>query len=189
MLTKLTIRNFKMFGEDPVEIELGNPVVFVGPNNSGKTTALQAIALWHLGVSHWLSERKPGHKKAVTINRMEIVSIPVPGAKLLWRDLHVRDMKRIREGEKSKLKTKNIRFEIKIKGINAEKEWECGMEFDYANEEAIYCRPIGALSEKNIAPDIPWEARDIRVAFLPPHVRTYCPGSEVGGRSCKCPNR
>ena len=34
MLTKLTIRNFKRFGE--VEIELGSPVVFIGPNNSGQ---------------------------------------------------------------------------------------------------------------------------------------------------------
>lgn len=44
MLTKLTIRNFKRFGE--VEVELGSPVVFIGPNDSGKTTALQALALW-----------------------------------------------------------------------------------------------------------------------------------------------
>jgi len=41
MLTQLTIRNFKRFNE--VVIELGNPVVFIGPNNSGKTTALQAL--------------------------------------------------------------------------------------------------------------------------------------------------
>ena len=40
MLTRLTIRNFKRF--DEVEIELGSPVVFIGPNNSGKTSAMQA---------------------------------------------------------------------------------------------------------------------------------------------------
>ena len=37
MLTRLIIRNFKRFGT--VEIELGSPVVFIGPNNSGKTSA------------------------------------------------------------------------------------------------------------------------------------------------------
>ena len=42
MLTKITIRNLKKF--DDVEIELGSPVVFIGPNDSGKTTAIQAIA-------------------------------------------------------------------------------------------------------------------------------------------------
>ena len=47
MLTKLTIRNFKRF--DEVEIELGGPVVFIGPNKSGKTSAMQALALWDIG--------------------------------------------------------------------------------------------------------------------------------------------
>lgn len=48
MLTKLTIRNFKLFTD--VEIELGERVIFIGPNNSGKTSALQALALWDIGV-------------------------------------------------------------------------------------------------------------------------------------------
>jgi len=54
MLTKLTVRNFKRFGE--IEIELDNPVVFIGPNNSGKTSALQALALWHVGVNRSFGE-------------------------------------------------------------------------------------------------------------------------------------
>jgi predicted ATP-dependent endonuclease of OLD family len=56
MLTKLTVRNFKRFGQ--VEIELDNPVVFIGPNNSGKTSALQALALWQVGVNRWNEKRK-----------------------------------------------------------------------------------------------------------------------------------
>jgi len=47
MLTNLSIRNFKRFTN--VTIELGSPVVLIGPNNSGKTTALQALALWDIG--------------------------------------------------------------------------------------------------------------------------------------------
>ena len=43
MLTRLVIRNFKQFAE--VDIELGPAVVFIGPNNAGKTSALQALAL------------------------------------------------------------------------------------------------------------------------------------------------
>ena len=44
MLSSLHVRNFKSF--DQVEIELGNPVLFVGPNDAGKTSALQALMLW-----------------------------------------------------------------------------------------------------------------------------------------------
>lgn len=51
MLTSLTVRNFKRF--DDVAVELGSPVVFIGPNNSGKTTALQVLALWDVGLCCW----------------------------------------------------------------------------------------------------------------------------------------
>jgi predicted ATPase len=47
VLTKLEIRNFKVFSH--TEIELGPVTVLCGPNNSGKTTALQAIAKWEPG--------------------------------------------------------------------------------------------------------------------------------------------
>ena len=71
MLTKLTVRNFKRFGE--VEVELGNPVVFIGPNNSGKTSAMQALALWDIGLKRWnekySGKRTPQNRPGVTINR------------------------------------------------------------------------------------------------------------------------
>jgi len=51
-LNKLTIRNFKLF--DEVGIELAERVVFVGPNNAGKTSVLQALALWNAGVRRWV---------------------------------------------------------------------------------------------------------------------------------------
>ena len=57
MLTRLTVRNFKRFGE--AEIELGSPVVLIGPNNSGKTSAMQALALWDIGLRRW-NERRAG---------------------------------------------------------------------------------------------------------------------------------
>jgi len=87
MLTKLTIRNFKRFGE--VEIELGNPVIFIGPNNSGKTSALQALALWDIGLRRWNEKRTgketPEKRPGVTINRRDLIALPVPDANLLWR--------------------------------------------------------------------------------------------------------
>jgi len=85
MLTKLVLKNFKQFTE--VEIELGNPVVFVGPNNSGKTTALQALALWDIGLRRWNEKRhgkaSPQKRPGVTINRKDLLAIPVPEARLL----------------------------------------------------------------------------------------------------------
>jgi len=107
MLTKLIARNFKRFGA--VEIELGNPVVLIGPNNSGKTTALQALALWDIGLRRWNEKRAgkatPEKRPGVTINRRDLIAVPVPDANLLWRDLHVRDVQKV----DGKQETKNIK--------------------------------------------------------------------------------
>ena len=46
MLTCMKVKNFKNLEE--IEIELGKSVVLIGPNNSGKTNALQALTLWDL---------------------------------------------------------------------------------------------------------------------------------------------
>ena len=54
MLTRLRIKNFKRFPN--ADIELGQAVVFIGQNNSGKTTALQAMALWDVGLRKWNEE-------------------------------------------------------------------------------------------------------------------------------------
>ncbi len=59
MLTHLAVRNFKRF--EAVEIELGSPVVFYGPNNSGETSAMQALALWDIGLRRW-NEKWGGHE-------------------------------------------------------------------------------------------------------------------------------
>ena len=55
MLTRLTVRNFKLFEE--IEIDLGDRVILIGPNNAGKTSALQALALWDIGVRRWMERR------------------------------------------------------------------------------------------------------------------------------------
>lgn len=167
MLTRIKIRNFKRFGS--VEVDLGNPVVFIGPNNSGKTSALQALALWQVGLSRWNERRKgkglPEKRPGVTINRRDLVAVPVPDANLLWKDLHVRDVKKTAAGQD----TKNVRVDIIVEGVTNDKPWTCGLEFDYANEESFYCRPLRvADSDSGKRMSIPDEAAETLVAFLPP---------------------
>jgi len=164
MLTRLWIRNFKLF--DEAEIELEQRVLLVGPNNQGKSSALQALTLWHLGVRRWVEKRGSGKipekRPGVTINRRDLVSVPVPEANHLWRAL------RVRAGKTGAVKpgTENVLIEIEVNGTSPDGEWRCGLEFDYANEESFYCRPRrtaeGARSE------VPRAAADVKVAYLPP---------------------
>lgn len=165
MLTKLIVENFKRFSR--VEIDLGNTVVFVGPNNSGKTTALQALSLWDVGLRKWSEKRrdsKARERVGVTINRRDLLSIPIPVASLLWRDLRVRNVGR----EEGRQKTTNITFSIVVEGVVQGTPWSFGLEFDYANAESIYCRALNWPEVSDARNALLNSALSRRVVFLPP---------------------
>ena len=166
MLTRITIRNFKRFRD--VEVELGNPVVFIGPNNSGKTSAMQALALWDIGLKRWNEKRRgqaaPERRPGVTVNRRDLLAIPHPSAAMLWRDLHTRRVQRI-DGRQ---RTDNVRIELVVEGVHDREAWRCGLEFDYANSESFYCRPLRLDDAGQSRMAIPDDAGRSAVAFLPP---------------------
>lgn len=172
MLTRIQIKNFKKLKN--VEIELGKSVVLIGPNNSGKTAALQALALWEIGLRQWSVKRggkvSPAKHPGVVINRKDLISIPVPRADLLWNDLHVRES----DNSAGSIRTKNVRIDVIVDGINDGKKWSCGLEFDYANEESFHCRPIreAGFEDKPVRSakftTVPEIAKKIRIAYLPP---------------------
>ena len=93
LLHYIEIRNFKHFG-DKQRIELDHPAVLIGPNNCGKTTAIQAIALWSQAVKTWFEAKgksTPRERTATSLNRLNIVSVPVQRTRY-W---HSRDMNRV----------------------------------------------------------------------------------------------
>lgn len=172
MLTHLRIRNFKLF--ENADIELDRPVVLIGPNNSGKTTALQALALWDFGLRQWNARRggkeTPEKRPGVTINRLDLTQIPVPNANLLWRGVDVRRGVKV-DGTQ---KTKNVRIEIEVDGVTDDTSWTCGLEFDFSNQESIVCRPgrepgyEDSPVQKSKFRDVPPKASSVKIAYLPP---------------------
>jgi ABC-type taurine transport system ATPase subunit len=166
VLTKLRVRNFKVFAD--AEIELGPVTILCGPNNSGKTAALQAIALWQLGLRTWQAERgeasKARRRVAVPLNRRDLVPIPVPETNLLWHNLRTRQGNR----ENGQTVTNPLRIEIVLSGVAENGAWECGLEFDYQGPEIIYVRPLRALdAPSSDRMPIPDEAGNVRIAMLP----------------------
>jgi hypothetical protein len=160
MITKFRISNFKRL--ESVELELGDASVFIGPNNSGKTTALQALALWDIGWRRWAEKRDKSaasERQGVTINRRDLYAIPVPGAKLLWTDLHTQGSDR----SSGTAKSSKVFIRLEAQGVHEGKPWICSLEFYYANEESFYCR----LKEGDEG-KVPLGVREHRVVFLPP---------------------
>lgn len=134
LLHYVEIENFKRFGESQ-RIELDHPAVLIGPNNCGKTSALQAIALWSMGVRTWYSERKDSsasERAATGINRLSIAAVPVPRTRFFWNNARVR--------------TANTPIEIRITvGLACRAEIKpLTMRFRSQSDELVYCEPDDA---------------------------------------------
>ena len=163
MITNIIIENFKKL--DKTNLDLSSAVVFVGPNNSGKTSALQAMTLWGVGLRKWAEVKKTSKAKkrpGVAINRKELLTIPIPSAKQLWKDLGTREVKKIN----GRQDTKNINISIKVEGFSNGVKWNLGFEFVFANPESFYCKLLNPTM-KNLQQNIE-AALDERIGLLPP---------------------
>ena len=131
LLHYLEIENFKRFG-DIQRIELDHPAVLIGPNNCGKTSAIQALALWSQAVKTWFDVRKQSSAKertATALNRLNIVSVPVQRTRYFWHNTHVRT------GNKdiALVLTVGVWFENKLNPLT--------MRFRNQGDELVYCAP------------------------------------------------
>lgn len=185
MIRRVTVRNFKRFDEQT--FELADSVVLAGPNNAGKSTLLQAIATWKMGIARWTARRGAGgassavKRSGVSITRGELTATPLREMNLLWRDRRV--TRTTSEGRPPG--TRRL-IEIVIEGggaggrgrgggsseVAAEAPWKCGLEFQYANPEMVYVRPRGAkqLDSESIRNFPPQQAADLEVVHVPPLV-------------------
>ncbi len=88
MIARVTIRRFKKFQE--VTFELNGHIVLAGPNNSGKTTVLQAIAAFGLALYQWKTlnnyQRRGGGYELKPIARQAFAAVPLRSYDLLWTD-------------------------------------------------------------------------------------------------------
>ena len=124
MIRTVRIRGFKRFGE--VEFRLPGHVVLAGPNNTGKTTVLQAIASWSLALRRWRElndfrlRRGLAYGKA-PIARQAFSAVPLRSFDLLWTD-------------------RRYRGQIEIE-LRHDAGWSVTMEFTADSTEQIYVRP------------------------------------------------
>lgn len=86
MIRLVTLKGFKRFGDATFTIP--NHVVLAGPNNTGKTTLLQALAAWELGFRKWkelnnFNPRRNGYSWQ-ELERLNFSAVAVRSFELLW---------------------------------------------------------------------------------------------------------
>jgi hypothetical protein len=149
----IEIENFKLFGSKQ-RIELGHPTVLIGPNNSGKTSAIQALAFWAQALRTWFDAKKETNAKdrtSTALNRLNIVAVPVQQTRFFWHNAVVRTGR------------KDVSLKISV-GIWFRKDLiPLTMEFRNNGDEIVYCKPDDA-AQKN--PAFLSHAASIRVELL-----------------------
>lgn len=134
LLHYLEIENFKRFG-DKQRIELDHPAVLIGPNNCGKTSVIQAIALWSQAVKTWFDVRKDSSARERTstgLNRLAIVSVPVQRTRYFWNNTTVRTG------------NKDVPLVITVAVWWKDELIPLSMRFRNQGDELVYCTPDDA---------------------------------------------
>jgi hypothetical protein len=124
VIRKVVLRRFKKFKE--VTFTLPGHLVIAGPNNTGKTTLLQAIAAWDLAFSRWkelgMFHRRGGSYPWAPIARQAFSAVPLRQFDLLWNE-----------------KSTGRSIEIEIQHTQG---WSVTMEIKHDSTEQVKVRPL-----------------------------------------------
>jgi predicted ATPase len=145
MIHTVRIRGFKRFNE--VEFRLPGHLVLAGPNNTGKTTVLQAIASWSLALQRWREldnfSARQGYVRA-PIARQAFTAVPLRSFDFLWTDRRYQ-------------KRRPVEIEIRH-----DAGWSITMEFIADSTEQIYVRPAGDVTADTL------RSLELQAVYVPP---------------------
>lgn len=164
MIKELHVQNFKRFRSQSFQFRPSAVTLIAGGNNSGKSTLLQALAVWEF--CRTLIETEKGRSAlegtyrsdGVRVNAENFSPVALPNFTHLWTNL------KPRQGYESGRKNGAYTLKIKCKwdvvlqeGIPVERELEFGMTLAH---DSLYVKPLH--STVNAGDPIP------RCAYLPP---------------------
>lgn len=159
MITRLTLRNFKSVGEQTYDFTQFD--LLVGRNNSGKSTVLQALAIWQFCVDEFQRSKRSG-SKGIQVVLPNFTALPVPEFNLLWKNRTDRHWPLVNGSKKQEY----ILIGIRVDWRRATNEIDSfGVELRYHSPQTIYAIPsdgwtkFRAFEEQG---DLP------RIAYVPP---------------------
>ncbi len=172
MITKVVVENFKRF--DREEFDLEDNIVLAGPNNSGKSTLLQALATWSLALDRWQlgkgrqttggAGRAPKIRTGQPITRKDFTAIPLREFKLLWNNTLTALSKAELKNSQRPGEPRLVHITVKgTSGLTYANPWSLTMEMRYQSTEQIYVKPVGLSGS-----DVPEQAVHLSLVHCPP---------------------
>ena len=161
MINRVRVRYFKQFEEQA--FDLTEHVVLAGPNNSGKTTLLQAIVAWDLARSYWRGRRggaKGKQRAGVPVTRKDFTAVSLREMSHLWTN----GSTALKKKDKSDKAGFPRLMEIEVGGIDSDgQQWTLPFEFRHQSSEQIYVKPGGGHLD-----GFPKGAEELALVHVPP---------------------
>ena len=156
MITKLTLHNFKNIGEQTFEFTQFD--LLVGGNNSGKSTVLQALAIWQFCVDEFHRSKRTG-SKGIQVVLPNFTALPVPEFNLLWKDRTDRKWPLINGAKKQEYIL--IGIHVEWRGVTGKID-SFGVQLRYHSPQTIYAIPSDGWEKFREQGDLPI------IAYVPP---------------------
>jgi len=94
VIQEISIKRFKRFEDVTFRLD-GRHLVLAGPNNTGKSTVLQAISSWSFAAEQWRRlndfSKHNGYFAHAPVTRQSFLPVPVARFDLLWFERVYRD--------------------------------------------------------------------------------------------------
>lgn len=161
MINKLTLRNFKSVGEQVYEFTAFD--LLVGRNNSGKSTVLQAMAIWQFCVDEFGRTRRTG-TTGIQVVLPNFTALPVPEFSLLWKDRTIRQNPWDKTSKKRKQDYILIEILLEWQDSGGKSE-QFGVDLRYHSPQTIYAIPAGGWAKFR---ECVAQVNLPRVAYVPP---------------------
>lgn len=152
MIHKLLLKNFKRIKDEVFEFNQFD--LIVGANNSGKSTALQALAIWQYCVDQFTLSKRKG-RRGIQVVLPNFTALPLPEFNLLWTD------------KVSQEKGNNqiyIEIDVYWKDEHNQEQNFC-VQMRYQSPQAVFAIPKGDwknFTEKILLPSFP------KIVYVPP---------------------
>ncbi len=157
MIKEVIIKNFKSISEQTYKFSDFD--LLVGRNNSGKSTILQAMAIWQYCVDEFHRMKRTG-KSGAQIVLPNFAALPLPEFNLLWTNKIDR---KYQNGSKS---AEYILIEINIKYLKIDgSSGEFGVSLRYQTPQSIYAIPVKGWAEFN---NLDKTGELPRIVYVPP---------------------